>query len=174
MNNPSTQELKEKLKNEFKEEIIETRIDEIEAGEESKHFDLWIKTQKENIKKIIAYLKQIQLPHFTTMFGDDEGEKISLSYVLTLGYESKLNETTVVLATEIPKEDPQIDSITDLISGAITTEREMQEMLGIEITNIPDDRHIYLPFDQPKEKYPWRRDEKSQDIKDVYEKEGQK
>lgn len=174
MNQLSAKELEELIKNEFGDAIEKTKRDEVITGKEkNKHFDLWLRTSKEKIKNIISFLKEIQFPHFTTMFGDDKGEKIELNYVLTLFYESELEEVTIILGTEISKQEGEIDSITDLIPGAVTTEREMQEMLGINIRDLPDDRHIYLPFDQPEEEYPWRRDEKASEIEDLYEKEGQ-
>ncbi len=169
----SFSELKKELKNNF--ENIELEVNEVEYGVSKRtRQSIWMETDKNNVKDIISFIKNIQTPHFVTMFGDDKDEYVELNYVLTIFYESEHEEITLVLGTEIEKENLEIESITDLIPGAITTEREMQEMLGIEIKDIPDDRHIYLPFDQPEENYPWRRDETGSEIIDVYEKEGQK
>jgi membrane-bound hydrogenase subunit beta len=44
--------------------------------------------------------------------------------------------------------------------GATFTEREKQEMLGIEVVGIPDPRRLFLPDDFPEGVYPWRKDEK--------------
>ena len=48
---------------------------------------------------------------------------------------------------------------TDLIPGAIFTERETQEMMGVEVVGIPDGRRLFIGEDVPEGVYPWRKDE---------------
>jgi len=71
----------------------------------------------------------------------------------------KLEEISLNIAVEIPKTKPEIETICDLIPGALITEREKQEMLGIKVIGIPDSRRLFLPDDFPKDVYPWRKDE---------------
>ena len=59
-----------------------------------------------------------------------------------------------------PKKDLTIPTVTDLIPGAIFTERETQEMMGVEVIDIPDGRRLFLAGDLPEGIYPWRKDEK--------------
>jgi membrane-bound hydrogenase subunit beta len=65
----------------------------------------------------------------------------------------------LVIRVTLPKTDLTIPTITDVIPGAIFSEREVQEMMGITVTGIPDDRRLFIPEDFPKGVYPWRRDE---------------
>ncbi|MBU2565391.1 MAG: NADH-quinone oxidoreductase subunit C, partial [Candidatus Thermoplasmatota archaeon] len=68
--------------------------------------------------------------------------------------------------------DLKISSICDIIPGALVTEREKQEMLGITVEGIPDSRRMFLPDDFPENVYPWRKDEKGipeKMIKKLYE-----
>lgn len=60
---------------------------------------------------------------------------------------------------QIPKSDPKVPTITDMIPGALFTERETQEMMGVVVENIPDQRRLFLPDDFPIGVYPWRKDE---------------
>ncbi|TFG91617.1 MAG: NADH-quinone oxidoreductase subunit C, partial [Candidatus Atribacteria bacterium] len=50
-------------------------------------------------------------------------------------------------------------TITDLIPGAQTAEREIKEMLGVTVEGLPDLANIFLPNDFPKDVYPLRKDE---------------
>ena len=63
------------------------------------------------------------------------------------------------LSVELPKSNPTIETVCDLIPGALVTEREKQEFLGVKIKGIPDSRRLFLPDDIPEGVYPWRRDE---------------
>ena len=67
------------------------------------------------------------------------------------------------ISVELPKSKPEIETICDYIPGALITEREKQEFLGVKIIGIPDDRRLFLPDDFPKGVYPWRRDETGPD-----------
>lgn len=60
--------------------------------------------------------------------------------------------------TRIPKSAPRIASITPVIPGAIFYERELQDMFGIIVENIPDPRPFVLPDDWPTENFPLRKD----------------
>ncbi len=64
------------------------------------------------------------------------------------------------ITVELPKSKPEIESICDLIPGALITEQEKQEMLGIKVKGIPKDKRVFVSDDFPKGIYPWRKDEK--------------
>ena len=75
------------------------------------------------------------------------------------------------IAVELPKSKPEIETISDLIPGAVITEREKQEMLGVKVINIPDNRRLFLPEDFPEGVYPWRKNEKGMEklIRNLHE-----
>ena len=159
--------------NEFNNEVRGLINTDTAGVTEKESHEVWMRSPRDKIREVVNYLRQIQTPHFVTMLGIDRGEDILVKYVMSLFYDEKFREITVVMCVEVPKDDLWLPSISDLIKGSLTSEREIHEMLGIEIKDIPDDRHFFLPFDHPEEEYPWRRDERRIDIKDVYEKEGQ-
>jgi Ni,Fe-hydrogenase III component G len=80
-----------------------------------------------------------------------------------LNYGYPRSEIILNLCVDLPKSNLEIESICDLIPGALITEREKQEFLGIKIIGIPDDRRLFLPEDLPKGIYPWRKDETGAD-----------
>ena len=52
---------------------------------------------------------------------------------------------SVVLSTDIAKEEPSIASLVGVFGGANWHEREAAEMLGIEFVGHPNLTHLYLP-----------------------------
>jgi len=64
------------------------------------------------------------------------------------------------MTIELPKSKPIIETITDIIPGALIAEQEKQEMLGVKVKGIPKDQRVFIPNEFPKDVYPWRRDEK--------------
>ena len=69
----------------------------------------------------------------------------------------------LVLDIRTKKSDLTIDSICDLIPGALIAEQEKQEMLGVKVIGIPKDERVFISEDFPEGMYPWRRDETGPD-----------
>jgi len=72
-------------------------------------------------------------------------------------------DCVVNVKTKLDRNNPQIESIASICTGAEWIEREMWELLGITFKNHPDMRHLLLMDDWPKGKYPLRRDYKGFD-----------
>jgi len=51
----------------------------------------------------------------------------------------------LTLRTSLPREEPHIATLTDLIPGAAFYEREVSEMLGVTFDGHPDLRALLLP-----------------------------
>jgi len=156
----------------FKEKIKDARIEKRSAGSEKKEFyNIWLKIDKSIFKEAVKHLCTIQFPHLAVISGNDIGENIELVYHFSLYYGERLEEVSINISVEIPKSNLKIESICDIIPGALITEREIQEMLGVKVENIPDNRRIFLPEDFPKDVFPWRKDEKGPQklVRDMYE-----
>ncbi len=69
----------------------------------------------------------------------------------------------VSVRTQLPRDEPEIESIANFCTAAEWIEREMWELLGIRFRNHPDMRHLLLSDDWPEGRHPLRRD---------YEREG--
>jgi membrane-bound hydrogenase subunit beta len=119
-----------------------------------------MKIEKSIFKELVKYLIDYQYPHLAVVSGNDLGKNIELIYHFTINFGKRLEQVNLNISVEIPKSKPEIDTICDLIPGALITEREKQEMLGVKVKGIPDDRKLFLPDDWPDDIYPWRRDEK--------------
>jgi membrane-bound hydrogenase subunit beta len=122
---------------------------------------VWFTVNRSAFKDAVKHLCKIHPdPHFSVSSGYDLGDSIVLIYHFTLNYASNLAETIVNMRVKLPKKNPVLPTITDIIPGALISEREKQEMLGVNIEGIPDARRVFLPDDFPQGVYPWRRDGK--------------
>ena len=134
--------------------------------------EVWIRIDRALLINAIERLIELDYPHLGVISGSDDGEEIELLYHLFIYYGEHLGETAVILGVSLPKSDPTVPTITGLIPGALTSEREKQEMLGVTVVGIPDSRRIFLPDDFPVGVHPWRKDDKgipAEMIKDLSE-----
>jgi len=152
------------FKDEFKTSIKSADIHTKTAGSKKKEFiNIWINIDKKIFKDFIKYLCELQFPHLAVVSGNDLGENIELIYHFSLNFGKHLKEISLNVSVNIPKSKPEIETICDFIPGALVTEREKQEMLGVKIKGIPDERRLFLPDDFPKDVFPWRKDGKGMD-----------
>jgi membrane-bound hydrogenase subunit beta len=141
-------------------DILEMRIQERREGiKKNPNYNIWIDMNREALKPAIRALIEIHYPHLAVIAGNDLGESIRLIYHLTIYYGTPGGEYTVTFAVRLPKDDLTIPTISDLIPGAVFSEREKQEFFGISVVDIPDGRRLFLPDDFPEGVYPWRKDE---------------
>jgi NADH:ubiquinone oxidoreductase subunit C len=87
------------------------------------------------VQTLIEHLGLWQLSAIT---GQDTGAQIEVLYHFwdTEGF---------TLRTTLPRQDAHMATLTDLIPGAAFYEREVHEMLGIELDGFPDPQPLLLP-----------------------------
>ena len=152
------------FKDQFKTKIKDVKIVERAAGsKKNKTPNIWMKVDKSAFKGVIKHLCDLQFPHLAVTSGNDLGKNIELIYHFTLNFGGRMEEINLNISVELPKTKPEIETICDYIPGALITEREKMEMLGVKIIGIPDDSRCFLPDDFPKGVYPWRRDKTGPD-----------
>ena len=126
-------------------------------GRKSKQ--VWIKLARESLIPALKRLVEIQYPHVSVIAFCDTGAQVDLMYHFHVYWGIPHEEVLVTLTVSLDKTDLKVPTITGVIPGALTSEREKQEMLGIEVVGIPDSRRLFLPEDFPPGVYPWRKDE---------------
>jgi len=152
------------FKDKFKKDIKSADIHKKTAGSKKKEFvNIWIKIDKKIFKDFVKHLCEYQFPHLAVVSGNDLGKNIELIYHFSVNFGKPLEEISLNVSVELPKSKPEIETICDYIPGALITEREKQEMLGVKIKGIPDERRLFLPDDFPKDVFPWRKDGKGMD-----------
>jgi membrane-bound hydrogenase subunit beta len=160
---PSPEEVLEALKEAVGAEWWlggETKAWEKASGDAGKPYkQVWAKVKREGLRAAVKRLIAFHYPHLVVIGATDLGETIELPYVFRMFAGGEGTDTLVVVSAVLPKSDPWVDSLADLIPGVVMGEREKQEMMGVVVRNIPDGRRMFLPEDFPEGVYPWRRDE---------------
>jgi Ni,Fe-hydrogenase III component G len=114
---------------------------------------LFMKVAVGNLLEAVNWLKkEMGFSHLSTISGVD----LAQSYEIL--YHFANNFCCLTIRTEISRENPLLPSLCQLIPGAILYERELQEMFGITVQNIPDPRPLLLPDNWPAGNYPLRKD----------------
>jgi Ni,Fe-hydrogenase III component G len=114
---------------------------------------IFVKVNRENLLETTKFLKeQFGFTHLSTITGNDKGENFEVLY----HFANEFSVVTVRILT--PRAEPKIPSICEIIPGAILYERELLDMFGIIVENIPDSRSLLLPDGWPQGAYPLRKD----------------
>lgn len=120
---------------------------------------IWLRTTPADLVATLEAVIDIDYPHLAVVSGVDTGDAVELLYHMQVFHGIPMAEVNITITVPVPKKNLVIPTISHLIPGAVYTEREKQEMLGVTVAGIPDPRGLFLPADFPKGVYPWRKDE---------------
>jgi len=124
-------------------------------------YDLWVVVDRATFRDAVEHLCAEMEPHLSVISGEDLGDGgLALNYHFSTGWGERYGEATVTIRTILPKNDLTIPTITDLIPGAQTAEREKREFFGIDVVGIPDARNLFLPEEMTI--HPWRNDQEEE------------
>jgi len=156
----SPEQVAQVFREKFGAAVTDIRITERREGaKKNPNFNIWIDIDRSILTSAVATLIDMHFPHFSVISGMDTGEAVRLIYHFTVFYGHPGSECTVSFSVTLPKNDLTVPTISGLIPGAVFSEREKQEFLGVRVTDIPDGRRLFLPEDFPEGVYPWRKDE---------------
>jgi formate hydrogenlyase subunit 5 len=94
-----------------------------------------------------------------TITGIDLGANIGVYYHI------RTSNAFVTIKAEVPKENPKIQTITDIIPGAIFSEMEVTDLLGVTFENHPCPGRLVLPDTWPEGVFPLRKDFNQSELK---------
>jgi len=107
-----------------------------------------------NFRPVLEYaVRELDFEFLCTMSGLDDGENFSFLYHLT-----RQDGVILSIRTGIPKNKPGLKTITDLFKGAEIYEREVVDLLGVNVEGLPEGKRYPLPDDWPAGEYPLRKD----------------
>lgn len=106
-------------------------------------------------------VRKMNFSMLSTITGIDQGDMFGLIYHLVKEPGIMLN-----IKTGIPKDKPVLQTVTGYFPSAEMYEREMADLLGIDVKGLPEGNRYPLPDDWPAGVYPLRKDFK----KDVLDK----
>jgi NADH:ubiquinone oxidoreductase subunit C len=117
---------------------------------------MFIRVNPGDHRKVMQWMKDTwDLQHVTTITGVDKGDAFEIYYHL---YKYEGYRTHPTVKTEIPRKNPKIETIVDILPSADFYEREVHDLLGIVFENHPNLVRLILPDDWPEGVYPLRKD----------------
>jgi Ni,Fe-hydrogenase III large subunit/Ni,Fe-hydrogenase III component G len=95
----------------------------------------------------------------TAITGIDLGANIGVYYHI------RTSNAFLTIKAEVPKDKPEIQTITDIIPGATFHEMEVADLLGVAFEGHPSPGRLVLPETWPEGVYPLRKDVNVNEIK---------
>ncbi len=152
------------LKDKFKAKIKSSDIEKKTLGlAKVETNDIWINVDKNSFRDIIKYVCDIHFPHLSGISGYKLDKNYELIYHFTLNFGEKLSEIPLNVSFDIPKSKPEMETICDLIPGALTAECEKQEIFGITVKGIPEESHLFLSKTNSKQNVAAKKNKESTD-----------
>ena len=114
----------------------------------------WIGVPAVDVLKMAQFIVDAWGPvHLSTITGNDRGGHIDVIYHFVA------DGVSLNVRAAVDKAVDEIETITPVVPAAIMYEREVQDMLGVNIVGHPDPRRLILSEDWPEGDYPLRRDD---------------
>lgn len=133
----------EELRKKFGDKILDIK---------GKEFEHTIKVDSTILLEIAKGLKEDGFNHLSFVTAVDNKDKITLTYALF----STFGRDGMLVKLDLPRDNPEVDSVISLWNGANWHEREVFDLFGVNFKAHPDLRRILMPDDW--EGYPLRKD----------------
>lgn len=104
---------------------------------------------------VAAAETMIRWGYLATITGVDLGTETGQIEVL---YHFCAGANVATLRVRVPRENPVVPTLYNLIPSVSFYEREIIEMLGITVEGTPNTERLFLPDDWPEGVYPLRKD----------------
>jgi NADH-quinone oxidoreductase subunit C len=146
----SPTEIAEKVKERFPEEVVEVTDFRDQVS---------VIVKRGKILNICRYLHDdpsLFFAHLQDLCGADYHGKKDPRFEVVYNLYSIINHHQIRIRAQVPDNDPSIQSVTSIWTGANWHERECYDMFGIVFKGHPDHRRILLPEDW--EGHPLRKD----------------
>ncbi|TGC10695.1 F420H2 dehydrogenase subunit FpoC [Methanolobus halotolerans] len=116
------------------------------------------KVKSENITNVCRYLKEnLSFGHLSCEFGIDYPDRGEIQVLYVIG--SYEHPVVLTLKADLPRDDPQIESVVPVYWNANWYERETYELFGVKFIDHPDLKPLVLPEEMLGE-WPLRKDYK--------------
>ncbi|MCJ7506268.1 NADH-quinone oxidoreductase subunit C [Candidatus Bathyarchaeota archaeon] len=138
------QELVEDLKQRFGDKVTESLVQRSRR--------VFVTINSDSLTEVVTHVAQKGYRHVSTITGLDLGQAIGVIYHLVEG------SVVLSLKTNVPKTDPKLPTIVNIILGAELYEREIHDMFGVVFEGHPDLSPLILPEKWPNGLYPLRKE----------------
>lgn len=114
---------------------------------------IFITVARKGFREVLGWLVKVKgFTHMSTITGLDVGTEIEVIYHLAR------KEVVLSVRVLVPKDEPALPSVIDIIPGSAFYEREVHDLLGVAFHGNPDQSPLLLPDDWPSDVYPLRRE----------------
>lgn len=118
---------------------------------------LFLEVNMEKFPEVFDHaVRSLGFSMLSAITGLDDGDRFGLIYHLASESGIMLN-----IRTSIPKDSPVLQTVTGYFPSAEMYEREMADLLGIDVKGLPQGNRYPLPDDWPAGEYPLRKGWKS-------------
>ncbi len=115
---------------------------------------IWVEVPAEKHREVLEYLQgEGRFLQCCTITGTDDKETLGVLYHLAHDDGTLLN-----LRQRVPRDNPVIRSVTDLYPSCANYERELVDLLGFKVENLPPGKRYPMPDDFPRDQHPLRKD----------------
>jgi NADH-quinone oxidoreductase subunit C len=143
------------------QEELNNRLSEIKDKlidiEQTNDIRVYLLCEAENSFEVNKFVYQDLGLRFMIITGIDSEDCFEILYHFS---NDETGSVVTVKAFIRDREKPSIESVTSMIPAAEWIEREVHDILGIEIKNHPNMRRLILADDWPEGVYPLRKDYK--------------
>ncbi len=113
---------------------------------------VWLDCAADKLPAVLDWMRGQGFDHLATVTGFDEGENLGAAYHMTDTH------MIVTVKARTPRANPSLPSVLSIFPGALSYERELEDMFGIKVQGLPPGRRYPLDDDFPKDQYPLRKD----------------
>ena len=133
----------------LKEKFRERFLDFLETSETR----YYILIDKKDLLEVVDFVFNELKARYQIISGMDTPKGLEIVYHFALDKHGKVISLRVI----IPHDNPEVESISPIITGAQWIEREICEILGVTFLHHPDPRKFLMADDWPEGVYPYRR-----------------
>ncbi len=117
----------------------------------------WVTVAPEDLVAAVKTLVGTRKVYLSAITGRDLGPQAGQVEVL-YHFPCCATAGVITLRVHTPHASGAVPSVCGVIPSVSLYERELREMLGIEVTGTPDTSRLFLPDEWPADVYPLRKD----------------
>ena len=115
---------------------------------------IWAETTPEAFDGALSRIvKELEFSILCTITGLDEGDSLAMLYHL-----ARPSGIILTLKVSVPKSNPAWKTVMDIFPGSTFYERELVDLLGLQIQGLPPGSRYPLTDDWPVGEHPLRKD----------------
>ena len=114
----------------------------------------YISIDKKDLLDVVRFVFKDLGARYIIVSALDTPQAIEMVYHFSFDKSGKV----VSIRTFLSRENPEVESISAIVTGAQWIEREMHDILGVNFLNHPDPRRFLMSDDWPEGVYPLRKE----------------